>query len=399
MDQREIEVSEQEDEGDVHQPVVQHDRAREAEARVALAEPEERPGHGEEERKCAQDGEPEQQAVRPHARSDPERLIEDGARQAEQREHGPAPLARQVEEPGVEEEDVAEEADRPIRAGREQERRQEAADQTERRDHLRRMPPGEEAAAGGHGDHQHERDRCGHEAVTDARGPERGVEDDHAGAGERVGGARVLPAEPPLRAGNAGDADHGAEHDAQPGRDEPVLDRILEEEEPGQRERDAAETRRRADAEELLPVDRDARRGDGRRRGGPRRGRGRRGRCRGPRGERRDGRRCDRLRRRRLPHGRRLRLLRALRRGLSRLEQGAQLPHLALESGDALGQRAARGGAGESDHRQDERCDADQPEHAAGQLTATARPVSSRACRGARAPRTRPARRPRRPVP
>ncbi len=354
---------------------------------------------GEEEGERAQDGEPEQEAVRPHARPDPERLVEDGARQAEQREDGPAPPARQVEEPRVEEEDVAEEADRPIRAGRQQERRQEAADQTERRDHLRRMPPGEEAAAGGHGDHQHERDRCGHEAVADARGPERGIEDDHAGARERVRRARVLPAELPLRAGNAGDADHGAEHDAQPGRDEPVLDRILEEEEPGQRERDAAETRRRADAEELLPVDLDARPGDGRRRGGPRRGRGRRGRCRGPRGKRRGGRRCDRLRRRRLPHGRRLRLLRALRRGLSRLEQGAQLPHLALESGDALGQRAARGGAGESDHRQDERCDADQPEHAAGQLTATARPGSLRARRGARAPRTRPARRPPPPVP
>jgi hypothetical protein len=40
IDEREVEVSDEEDERHVHQPVVEEDRAREAERRVALAEPE-----------------------------------------------------------------------------------------------------------------------------------------------------------------------------------------------------------------------------------------------------------------------------------------------------------------------------------------------------------------------
>ena len=41
MDQREIEVADEEQERDVHQAVVEDHRAREAEPRVALADPEE----------------------------------------------------------------------------------------------------------------------------------------------------------------------------------------------------------------------------------------------------------------------------------------------------------------------------------------------------------------------
>jgi hypothetical protein len=41
VDHREVQVADDQDECGVHEPVVEHDRAREAEPRVALAEPEE----------------------------------------------------------------------------------------------------------------------------------------------------------------------------------------------------------------------------------------------------------------------------------------------------------------------------------------------------------------------
>ena len=50
VDHRQVEVADQEGERDVHQPVVQDDRAREAELRVALAEPEQQPRDQEEQR-------------------------------------------------------------------------------------------------------------------------------------------------------------------------------------------------------------------------------------------------------------------------------------------------------------------------------------------------------------
>src|SRR6266568_7708864 len=48
MDQGEVEVAEQEEEGHVHQPVVHDQRVLEAESVVALAVPEEEAGDGEE---------------------------------------------------------------------------------------------------------------------------------------------------------------------------------------------------------------------------------------------------------------------------------------------------------------------------------------------------------------
>ena len=50
VDEREEEVPAQQNQGEQRQPVVQQDRAREAKAVVALAEPEQRAGDGEEQR-------------------------------------------------------------------------------------------------------------------------------------------------------------------------------------------------------------------------------------------------------------------------------------------------------------------------------------------------------------
>src|SRR2546427_5946816 len=56
MDQGEVEVAEQEEEGDVHQPVVHDQRVLEAERVVALAVPEEEAGDGEENGERGGDG-------------------------------------------------------------------------------------------------------------------------------------------------------------------------------------------------------------------------------------------------------------------------------------------------------------------------------------------------------
>src|SRR5207302_2719744 len=50
VDQREVEVSYEERERDVHQPVVEDHRAREAVARVLLPEPEQQAGDAEQDR-------------------------------------------------------------------------------------------------------------------------------------------------------------------------------------------------------------------------------------------------------------------------------------------------------------------------------------------------------------
>src|ERR1700688_2923565 len=50
MEDGEIQVADEEPERDEHQAVVEHDRAREAEPRVALTEPEQHAGREEEDR-------------------------------------------------------------------------------------------------------------------------------------------------------------------------------------------------------------------------------------------------------------------------------------------------------------------------------------------------------------
>ena len=71
----------------------------------------------------------------------PERLIERGADQRQHRERRPAATARERDQPEIEQQHVAEEADRTLGLGRDQERRGEAADQTEHRDEERGVAP------------------------------------------------------------------------------------------------------------------------------------------------------------------------------------------------------------------------------------------------------------------
>src|SRR5262249_565581 len=145
--------------------------------------------------------------------------------------------------------------DRSILPAREEKRRREAPGQSEDGDHLRAMTPRERAAGRGHGRHEEERERRRDQAVEGARGPERGVERDRTRAGDRVARAAVPAPKNPVGSDDAPDADERAGHDAHDRRDEAVLDRVLEEEKPGEGERDAAEHGGPADTEPALPVD------------------------------------------------------------------------------------------------------------------------------------------------
>jgi hypothetical protein len=209
----------------------------------------------EERRERAQDDQRDEQLVPARVQPDPERLVEDRARERERHEPGPAAPPREQHEPQVEEEHVCEEADRPVAARLHEERRREAADQADARDRGRVVAPREDAACGGHRRQQEEPGRRRHELIQGCRRPEGGVEDHDARARERVGGAGVVAPEHPLRADDRRDARRRADDHAQPGWDEPVLDRVLEEEETGERERHATQDRGATHAEPALPVD------------------------------------------------------------------------------------------------------------------------------------------------
>ena len=162
--------------------------------------------------------------------------VERGADQAEQHEARPAVSAPRVDEGCVQHEDVGEEPDRAIAAARCEEGRQEPADEPDRRDHLGAVAPGERAASGRRRGEPEEGDRARHEAVEGTSGPESRVQDHDTGSRERVRGAGVVAAKRPLRETHRGDAGHEPHHDAEPGRQEPALDRVSEEEEAGERE-------------------------------------------------------------------------------------------------------------------------------------------------------------------
>jgi hypothetical protein len=212
-------------------------------------------GRGEHQREDGEDAEAERQALRSHPATDPSHLVEERAEQGQQRHARPAALRRHVEDAGVEQQQIAEETERPIGAAREQERGEKSSDERQHGGDLGLVAPGERAARRRNGGHEHEAGREPDQLVADARRPEGGVEDDETAAGERVRRARIAPAQRQLRSGHAGDANHRAQHDTQPRRKQPVLDGVLEEEEAGEPERDRAHDGGGAHAEQLLPVD------------------------------------------------------------------------------------------------------------------------------------------------
>jgi hypothetical protein len=234
---------------------------------------------GEQQREDAQDDQGDREGRGPHPREDPERLEQERADEPERADERPAALVRHEEERDVEQEDVAEERDRLVAAGREQDRRREAAREAEPRDDLGTVAPGEEGAQARDEHHGRERHAEGEDPELE-RAPECCVEDHGRGARDRIPGERVAAPPDRLAAGQAREAGEGAQRDPHLLRDQAALDRVLEEEDPRDGQEHAAEDGRSAHAEPALPFD-PRRAGTRRER---RRRRGRRARERGDRG-------------------------------------------------------------------------------------------------------------------
>ncbi len=215
---------------------------------------------GEQQRERRQDSKPDRQLGGRHACADPEQLVGGGEQQAGQRERWPRPPPRHEQEPGVEQQQIAEQPDRLIGLRGNQERSREAADQGDRRDQARASSHRQRARQHGHSHHAEECWRRSQEAVARVRRPAHRVERDRARTGDRMRGPRVAAAQHRRRAEHAGDAGTRAQREPQRGRDETVLDRVLEQENAGEGQRHTAGDRGAAHAKPALPVDRRRRR-------------------------------------------------------------------------------------------------------------------------------------------
>ena len=210
------------------------------------------PGHREHE----EDADRERQPIPGEELHDPGPLIEGREDQAQNREDGPALPVADPGEADVDEQQVAEQAERPVLARGEQRRGGEAADQTEQGDEERVAADRQQ-----HGHHRHEHEEQEGPATADqvpegVRGKEGGEEDRDAGAVERVGGDLVatcgleLAEDEETQAGD--DADGHPDGWLQPA----ALDRVAEEEDRRKGERDAGNPREELHADQALPVER-----------------------------------------------------------------------------------------------------------------------------------------------
>ena len=171
-----------------------------------------------------------------------------------QAEDGPLLSRRDDDDARVEEREVAEEGEGAILAGRDEVRREEAAEEAEDGEHERVALHRHDAGGQGDEDHPDERDGRGEEVPEGVRREERGVERRDTRAADRLSGAVRLLAEP-IAADERPRAEDEAERDAKRGRDEVLLDGIVEEERGCDEERGAAEPGEEADADEGLPVE------------------------------------------------------------------------------------------------------------------------------------------------
>ena len=222
---------------------------------------------------------------------------------------GPGLAPVQPQRPRAEEQQVREEAHRPVLPGREEHRRQVAADPGEAREQAGVEALGHEDGARGDRDHEGGRDASRYEGVHRVSGEGRDVEAGEAGGGEALAERAVLSPDDPQAQRHQSQAEHGGAQHAPRGADPVVLPGVAHEEaeEHDEREASGADEDLRPEARgEVRPGGRPDRHGARRRRRGRlRRPRGFGGHG-GPRGQRRQGRhrRSGRPRRKRLPRRR-----------------------------------------------------------------------------------------------
>ena len=103
--------------------------------------------------------------------------------------------------------------------------------------------------------HQPVGDARAEESVERVRRPQRGVEENDAGARERIGVDAVALGAQALGPTDRAEAGEDAHRHAQRRRDEPALDAVAHEQDAGEREHDATEHGGAAHADPALPVD------------------------------------------------------------------------------------------------------------------------------------------------
>ena len=122
-----------------------------------------------------------------HATQDPAQLINEGAQNAEQRQHAPARALSDRQQGHVQEQQVAKERQRAVLPRRERDGRHEAAPQPDERDAEGPVPYGERAADHRGHPHEGERRRAWDELVERPAGPTRQIQDGHTRTGDEVG--------------------------------------------------------------------------------------------------------------------------------------------------------------------------------------------------------------------
>ena len=191
-----------------------------------------------------------------HARADPEELVERGDRQRDRRKERPLASASDEDEPAVEQGEVGEELDRAVLAGRQERGSGEAAEQSQDGDRRSLAAYREHATCDRDGDHAAEGHRVRDQVIERRRRPEREIEDRAAGTGEPVAEHAVALAQRDLGREDAADAEDHADDDACRLADQTALDRVLEEVDGSDGQRETTERSGAAHTDPLLPIER-----------------------------------------------------------------------------------------------------------------------------------------------
>lgn len=188
----------------------------------------------------------------------PRDLQEHGAGGGERDEVRPAAMEGDGEQADIEESDVGEKADGVVLSGGNDERREEAAEETEDRDDLRVKANGEEERDGGDERHQGKRGERGEEreAIDDVRRERDGVEADDAGGAENVGGDAIFFASDAQACDDERGGESEADRDADARRDEIVLEGVFDEERDREEGGEAAEPGEEFGADEVFEIER-----------------------------------------------------------------------------------------------------------------------------------------------
>src|SRR6185295_15887637 len=185
----------------------------------------------------------------------PADLDEESAQQTQYHEPMPALPHGDGHETEVEQQDVGEEAQGPVLAGRQQDRRGEAAEEAQDRAEDRVVADGDDAGHDGDQGHHQERHPERQEVPERVRRVEGGIEDGDRRARDRVGGGDVAAAQADLGPDEPADAGEDHRGGAQRGAEEAGLIGHLGEEDAGDDERDAPQPRGALEAEQALPVE------------------------------------------------------------------------------------------------------------------------------------------------